>query len=119
MIAELLDAFGGYLHTVFVTNLDLVVIIGFLGQLLFTARFLVQWIASERAGRSVVPVLFWYFSIGGGLILFAYALYRGDPVFIIGQGFGTFIYVRNLMLIAKEKKKVRRGLEDGLRQSVP
>jgi lipid-A-disaccharide synthase-like uncharacterized protein len=94
-------------------------VLGFLGQAFFTARFLVQWIASERAGRSVVPVLFWYFSIGGGLILFAYALYRGDPVFIIGQGFGTFIYVRNLMLIAKEKKKERHGLEDGFRRSAP
>jgi lipid-A-disaccharide synthase-like uncharacterized protein len=103
MIAELLDAFGGYLHMVFVTNLDMVVLIGFLGQALFTARFLVQWIASERAGRSVVPVSFWFFSLGGGLILFAYALYRGDPVFIVGQGLGTFIYVRNLMLIAQEK----------------
>ncbi len=104
MIAELLDQLGGYLHTVFVTNIDLVVVIGFLGQALFSARFLVQWIASERAGRSVVPVAFWFFSLGGGLILFAYALYRGDPVFIVGQGMGTFIYVRNLMLIAKEKK---------------
>ncbi len=103
MIAELLDAFGGYLHMVFVTNLDMVVLIGFLGQALFTARFLVQWIASERAGRSVVPVSFWFFSLGGGLILFAYALYRGDPVFIVGQGLGTFIYVRNLMLIAQER----------------
>lgn len=104
MIAELLDALGGYLHLVFVTNLDMVVVIGFLGQALFTARFVVQWIASERAGRSVVPVAFWYFSVGGGLILFGYALYRGDPVFIMGQGMGTFIYVRNLMLIAKNRK---------------
>ncbi len=103
MIAELLDALGGYLHLVFVTNLDMVVVIGFLGQALFTARFLVQWIASERAGRSVVPVSFWFFSLGGGFILFAYALYRGDPVFIVGQGLGTFIYVRNLMLIAQER----------------
>lgn len=109
MIADLLDQFGGYLHQVFVVNLDLVVLVGFLGQLLFTARFLVQWIASERAGRSVVPVAFWYFSVGGGLILFGYALYRGDPVFIVGQGMGTFIYVRNLMLIAKERKVVRGG----------
>jgi lipid-A-disaccharide synthase-like uncharacterized protein len=104
MIADLLDHFGAYLHQVFVVNLDLVVLVGFFGQLLFTARFLVQWIASERAGRSVVPVAFWFFSLGGGLILFAYALYRGDPVFILGQGMGTFIYLRNLMLIGKERK---------------
>ncbi len=107
MIADLMHDLGGYLHQVFVVNLDLVVLIGFLGQLLFTARFLVQWIASERAGRSVVPVAFWYFSVGGGLILFGYALYRGDPVFIVGQGMGTFIYLRNLMLIAKERKAAR------------
>ncbi|HEY8381740.1 MAG TPA: lipid-A-disaccharide synthase N-terminal domain-containing protein [Microvirga sp.] len=102
---QILEEFGGYLHTVFVTNLDMVVVIGLIGQALFSARFLVQWIASERAGRSVVPVAFWFFSLGGGAVLFAYALYRGDPVFIVGQGLGTFIYVRNLMLIAKEKRR--------------
>ncbi len=103
MIADLLNDVGGYLHTVFIGNLDLVVIIGFFGQALFTARFLVQWIASERAARSVIPVAFWFFSLGGGLVLFGYALYRQDPVFIVGQGLGTFIYVRNLMLIARER----------------
>jgi lipid-A-disaccharide synthase-like uncharacterized protein len=107
MIADLLDQFGGYLHTVFVVNLDLVVAVGFAGQLLFTARFLVQWIASERAGRSVVPVAFWYFSLAGGLVLFAYALYRADPVFIVGQGMGAFIYLRNLMLIFRERRSKR------------
>jgi lipid-A-disaccharide synthase-like uncharacterized protein len=105
VIPQILEEFGGYLHTVFVTNLDMVVVIGLIGQALFSARFLVQWIASERAGRSVVPVAFWFFSLGGGAVLFAYALYRGDPVFIVGQGLGTFIYVRNLMLIAKEKRR--------------
>jgi lipid-A-disaccharide synthase-like uncharacterized protein len=104
VIADLIHDLGGYLHKVFVGQLDLVVLIGFLGQALFTARFLVQWIASERAGRSVVPVAFWFFSLGGGLILLGYALYRADPVFIVGQGLGTFIYVRNLMLIARERQ---------------
>ncbi|WP_102223538.1 lipid-A-disaccharide synthase N-terminal domain-containing protein [Acidimangrovimonas sediminis] len=80
------------------------VMIGLFGQLLFTGRFLVQWIASERAKRSVVPVLFWYFSIGGGLILLAYALYRRDPVFILGQSMGVFIYARNLWLIRAERR---------------
>lgn len=75
------------------------------GQLMFTARFLVQWIASERAGRSVVPVAFWYFSIGGGVILLAYAIYRADPVFILGQSLGVFIYSRNLWMIHTEKKR--------------
>ena len=73
--------------------------IGLLGQALFSARFLVQWIASERRKRSVVPNAFWYFSIGGGLTLLAYAIYRQDPVFIIGQAAGLVVYARNLWLI--------------------
>jgi lipid-A-disaccharide synthase-like uncharacterized protein len=77
---------------------------GFTGQALFSMRFIVQWLASERAGRSVVPVLFWWFSIGGGVTLFLYAVYREDPVFILGQGLGLFIYVRNLWLIRREKR---------------
>lgn len=76
------------------------------GQLLFMGRFLVQWIASERAGRSIVPVAFWYFSIGGGVVLFCYALYRADPVFILGQSIGLFIYSRNLWLIHAEKRRI-------------
>lgn len=79
------------------------VVVGLLGQLSFSARFIVQWIASERAGRSTVPTAFWYFSIGGGLILLSYAIYRADPVFILGQSMGLFIYLRNLWLIRKEK----------------
>jgi lipid-A-disaccharide synthase-like uncharacterized protein len=81
--------------------------LGFLGQLLFTMRFVVQWIKSERLKRSVVPLAFWYFSLAGGATLFAYALHRGDPVFIVGQGMGIFIYLRNLWLIYRE----RRGAE--------
>ena len=104
MIVDILNQFGGYLHNVFVNKLDLAAVIGLVGQLFFSARFLVQWIASERAGRSVIPVAFWFFSLGGGVILFGYALYRADPVFILGQGLGTFIYVRNLMLIAQERR---------------
>jgi lipid-A-disaccharide synthase-like uncharacterized protein len=73
--------------------------IGFLGQILFAMRFIVQWIASEKRGESVIPVAFWYFSIGGGLILFAYSIWRMDPVFILGQSLGVFIYGRNLYLI--------------------
>jgi lipid-A-disaccharide synthase-like uncharacterized protein len=75
--------------------------VGFLGQALFSARFLVQWIASERKGRSVVPREFWYFSIGGGLTLLAYAIYRLDPVFIAGQAAGLFVYTRNLHFIRR------------------
>jgi lipid-A-disaccharide synthase-like uncharacterized protein len=75
--------------------------VGLLGQSLFSARFLVQWIASERRRRSVVPVAFWYFSLAGGLILLAYATYRLDPVFILGQVSGIFVYGRNLYFIRR------------------
>jgi lipid-A-disaccharide synthase-like uncharacterized protein len=78
-------------------------VLGLVGQVAFFMRFLVQWIASERSKRSVVPIAFWYFSITGGLILLAYAIYRRDPVFILGQSTGLFIYVRNLVLIARSK----------------
>ena len=74
---------------------------GLLGQAFFSARFLVQWIASERRRQSVVPVQFWYFSVGGGLMLLAYAIYRQDPVFILGQGAGLLVYARNLYFIRR------------------
>lgn len=73
--------------------------IGFLGQGLFFGRWVIQWIASERKAESRVPIAFWYMSLIGGLITLAYAIYRNDPVFISGQGIGTAVYVRNLMLI--------------------
>lgn len=104
MLVDLSRAIGGYLHQIFVQSVDGWVILGFLGQIFFTARFLTQWIASEKAGRSVIPLSFWFLSIGGGAMLLAYALYRRDPVFILGQAFGLFIYVRNLMLIGKSRK---------------
>ncbi len=80
------------------------IIIGFVGQGLFTMRFVVQWISSERNKKSVIPLAFWYFSLAGGIVLFSYALYRKDPVFILGQSFGVFVYTRNLYFIYKEKK---------------
>ena len=73
-------------------------VIGFLGQLTFGSRFFVQWIASERARRVIIPNLFWYLSLLGGIALFAYALHRRDPVFAVGQGLGLIVYVRNLAL---------------------
>lgn len=85
----------------------LILAFGFTGQVLFSARFIIQWLASERAGRSVMPVLFWHFSIAGGVTLFLYALYRKDPVFILGQGLGLFIYLRNLLLIRRERRGAR------------
>ncbi|WP_072392697.1 lipid-A-disaccharide synthase N-terminal domain-containing protein [Hyphomicrobium sp. CS1GBMeth3] len=74
--------------------------VGFVGQTLFFMRFFVQWMASERARRSVIPQAFWYFSLAGGLVLLAYAIRRADPVFIIGQATGLLIYGRNLYFIA-------------------
>ena len=105
MLIDLAHAVGGYLHDVFVTNLDWWVILGLIAQGLFTMRFLVQWIASERAGRSVIPIAFWWFSIAGGLLLLVYALYRKDAVFILGQAFGVFIYLRNLYFVLHERKQ--------------
>ena len=74
-------------------------IIGFVGQGFFSARFIVQWIMSEIKKQSIIPLGFWYFSLLGGATLFAYALYKEDPVFIVGQGAGLLIYTRNLYLI--------------------
>ncbi len=80
------------------------VMVGLFGQLMFTARFVIQWLASERAGQSVVPVAFWYFSLAGGLIVLAYGLHKWEPVIILGQLPGTVIYARNLMLIRKASR---------------
>jgi len=80
------------------------VVIGFAGQFLFMMRFIYQWIASERARKSVMPEIFWYFSLGGGLVLFIYACHQKDPVFILGQGLGVFIYLRNIYFIWFNKR---------------
>lgn len=79
-------------------------VIGFLGQALFSARFIVQWLASEKVKKSIIPNLFWWFSIGGGTVLLIYAIHRADPVFIVGQGMGLFIYLRNIYLIYRKPK---------------
>jgi lipid-A-disaccharide synthase-like uncharacterized protein len=78
--------------------------IGFSGQALFTLRFLAQWVASERARESTVPVAFWWLSLAGGAVLFLYALHRRDPVFALGQGSGLAIYARNLVLISRRRR---------------
>jgi lipid-A-disaccharide synthase-like uncharacterized protein len=98
-MTDLLNTFVTYLHDVFVIKFDGWVILGFVAQGFFTMRFVVQWIASERARRSVIPVAFWFFSIGGGALLLVYALYRRDPVFIAGQALGLVVYARNLYFI--------------------
>ncbi|KXF76781.1 hypothetical protein ATN84_12235 [Paramesorhizobium deserti] len=107
-MADLFAQLATWFHDVFVKQLDAWVILGFVAQICFSMRFVVQWIASERARRSVVPVAFWFFSLGGGTMLLVYAIQREDPVFIAGQGMGLFIYIRNLWLIANEKKAVTK-----------
>jgi len=82
-------------------------VIGLAGQAAFGARFLVQWIVSERRGRSVIPLAFWWLSLAGGLVLLAYAIHRRDPVFILGQGFGLVVYTRNLVLIRRRRAQAR------------
>jgi lipid-A-disaccharide synthase-like uncharacterized protein len=82
--------------------------VGFLGQALFSLRFLVQWISSERQRRSVVPFAFWYFSLAGGAVLLSYAIWRQDPVFILGQGAGLVIYLRNLQFRLRERREEER-----------
>jgi lipid-A-disaccharide synthase-like uncharacterized protein len=104
VLVDLSRAVGAYLQDVFVARLDWWVFLGFVAQALFTMRFLVQWIASERVGRSVIPLAFWIFSIGGGLLLLVYALYRRDPVFIAGQALGVFVYLRNLYFVVRERR---------------
>ncbi|MVV46813.1 hypothetical protein EJA72_00855 [Pseudomonas sp. PB120] len=85
--------------------------IGFIGQLAFTGRFVLQWLYSEYKKRSVIPVAFWYLSIIGSALLLAYAIYREDPVFIVGQSFGFIVYLRNLQLIAKYRDRENHELD--------
>ncbi|MEW9303940.1 lipid-A-disaccharide synthase N-terminal domain-containing protein [Labrys neptuniae] len=111
MLIELSNALGGYLHNVFYTNFDFWLVLGLFAQALFTARFVIQWWVSERAGKSVIPFSFWILSIGGGGLLFLYALVRADLVYIIGQGSGLAIYIRNVSLVLKEKREAKEAAE--------
>jgi lipid-A-disaccharide synthase-like uncharacterized protein len=112
MLIDFLNQTGGYLHNVFVTGLNGWVVLGFVAQALFMARFAVQWIASERAGRSVVPLAFWLLSIGGAVLLLTYALYRKDPVFIAGQSLGIFVYLRNIWFVRRERRGLTEATQD-------
>ena len=105
MLIDLQRAVGNYLFDVFVANFDWWVVLGFAAQLMFTMRFVVQWIETERQKKSVIPLAFWLFSIAGGLLLLLYALYRRDPVFIAGQAFGVFVYLRNLQFVLRDQRK--------------
>ena len=103
MVADLIQQLGNYLYEVFIVRFDAWAVLGFLAQALFSARFLVQWIASERAGKSVVPMAFWFFSIAGGLMTLLYGIVKREPVIIFGQLLANIIYIRNVMLIVKNR----------------
>src|SRR6478609_856736 len=101
------------------SNGSLWLLIGFGGQALFTMRFLVQWLASEKRRESVVPAAFWWLSLLGGVTLLAYAAQRRDPVIIVGQSLGLFVYARNLMLIARGRRRAARRRARGLDDPIP
>ena len=113
MLMRLSHDLGLFFYDVVVARFDLWAAFGVLAQFVFGARFIVQWIASEKAEKSVIPVGFWILSIIGGLMTLIYGLARRDIVIILPQLFSIFIYVRNMMLIAKEKKKARGAVASG------
>jgi lipid-A-disaccharide synthase-like uncharacterized protein len=104
MLMQLSQDLSAYFYDVFVAHFDLWLAFGVAAQAVFGARFIVQWLASERAGRSVIPLSFWFLSIAGGLMTLVYGFVRREPVIIVGQGLSTAIYLRNLALIARERR---------------
>ncbi|PKL42035.1 MAG: lipid A biosynthesis protein [Candidatus Riflebacteria bacterium HGW-Riflebacteria-1] len=94
------------------SKFDLWLIIGLVGQVMFSMRFILQWIASEKHKKSVIPISFWYFSIAGSILLLAYSIHRKDPVFILGQSLGCVIYFRNLVLIDRDKRNTLAAHEN-------
>ncbi|MFK7792801.1 MAG: lipid-A-disaccharide synthase N-terminal domain-containing protein [Devosiaceae bacterium] len=110
MLGDLISWF----QVVFVDQFDWWVVWGLAAQSMFMMRFVVQWLASERAKRSIVPIPFWFFSIGGGIMLLTYAIEQQDPVFILGQSLGLFIYARNLWLIFAERRAAARPDGEGV-----
>lgn len=109
MLIQFGQDLGDYLYDVFVAKFDFWLAFGLVAQLFFTARFLVQWISSERAGKSVVPMAFWFFSMGGGAMTLIYGIAKREPVIILGQGLATIIYLRNIMLILKDRRNSKSG----------
>ncbi|PZO01630.1 MAG: hypothetical protein DCF30_06950 [Hyphomicrobiales bacterium] len=105
MIISIGQAVSDYLFDVFVLKFDFWLAFGIVAQLLFTARFLVQWLASEREGNSVMPLSFWYFSMGGGLMTLIYGIVRREPIIIMGQALAMVIYTRNLILIFRNRRR--------------
>ena len=111
MLIQYGQALGDYIYDVFVAKFDFWLAFGLIAQLFFTARFVVQWISSERAGKSVVPMAFWFFSIGGGMMTLVYGIVKREPVIIIGQALATIIYIRNIMLIVKNRGRASETLD--------
>jgi lipid-A-disaccharide synthase-like uncharacterized protein len=111
MLIQFGQDFSNYLYDVFVAKFDFWLAFGLVAQLFFTARFLVQWISSERAGQSVVPIAFWFFSMGGGLMTLVYGVVKREPVIILGQAMATVIYIRNIMLIMKNRASGSKTLD--------
>jgi lipid-A-disaccharide synthase-like uncharacterized protein len=111
MLIQFGQALNNYLYEVFVAKFDFWLAFGLVAQLFFTARFLVQWIASERAGKSVVPMAFWFCSMGGGLMTLVYGVVKREPIIIIGQALATIIYVRNIMLIWKHHARGSESMD--------
>jgi len=111
MLIQYGQALNAYLYDVFVAKFDFWLAFGLVAQLLFTARFLVQWISSERAGQSVVPIAFWFFSMGGGLMTLVYGIAKREPVIILSQALATIIYVRNIILIVRNRGQASKTVD--------
>jgi lipid-A-disaccharide synthase-like uncharacterized protein len=111
MLIQFGQAFSNYLYDIFVAKFDFWLAFGLVAQLAFAARFLVQWIVSERAGKSVVPMAFWFFSVAGGTMTLIYGLVKREPIIIFGQLLSNIIYVRNIMLIIKSKASGSQTLD--------
>lgn len=103
MLIQFGTEIGNFFRETFVDKFDFWLAFGLVAQLLFAGRFLVQWISSERAGKSVIPFAFWIFSMGGGLMTLLYGIVKREPVIIFGQGVATLIYIRNIILIFRER----------------
>jgi lipid-A-disaccharide synthase-like uncharacterized protein len=111
MLIQFGQALGDYLYDIFVAKFDFWLAFGLVAQLSFAARFLIQWIMSERAGKSVVPMAFWFFSVAGGTMTLIYGLVKREPVIIFGQLLSNVIYVRNIMLIWKNHARGSQTLD--------
>jgi lipid-A-disaccharide synthase-like uncharacterized protein len=111
MLIQFGQDLSAYFQEVFIAKFDFWLVFGLVAQLFFAARFIVQWISSERAGKSVVPFAFWIFSMGGGLMTLVYGIVKREPVIIFGQAMATIIYVRNIMLIFRtDETGQRKGM---------